>query len=195
MYEDSGSFRNGVDLKRWGVAPTLTFLPGETTKITLGYEHFHDGRTADRGITSFQGRPADVDISTYYGNPDDSHVRANVGLASAAIEHRIGALTIRNRTLFGDYDRGYQNYVPGAVTADKSRVALTAYNNATKRQNLFNQTDVTSVVSTGRIRHTLLAGSRGRPAAHGQLPQHRLLQRHRPRRSSSRTRIPTIARP
>ena len=60
--------------------------------------------------------------------------------------------------MFGDYDRFYQNYVPGAVTADKSQVALSSYNNATQRRNLFNQTDVTYLVTTGRIRHTLLTG-------------------------------------
>ena len=70
-------------------------------------------------------------------------MRARVNLGSVAVEHRFGALTIHNRTLFGDYDRGYQNYVPGAVTADKTQVTLTAYNNATQRQNLFNQTDLT----------------------------------------------------
>jgi catecholate siderophore receptor len=61
--------------------------------------------------------------------------------------------------MFGDYDRFYQNYVPGAVTADKSQVALSSYNNATQRRNLFNQTDLTYIRSTGKIRHTLLAGS------------------------------------
>jgi catecholate siderophore receptor len=133
-------------------------MPGTRTKITLGYEYFHDNRVADRGIPSFQGRPADIPISTYFGNPDDSHVRAGVNLGSVAIEHQMGGLNIRNRTLFGDYDRGYQNYVPGAVTADKTQVALTAYNNATKRLNMFNQTDLTGTVFTGRIRHTLLGG-------------------------------------
>lgn len=158
LYEKSGSFRDGVGLKRFGIAPTVTVQPGEATKITVGYEHFRDDRVADRGISSFQGRPADVDVATFYGNPDDSHVKAIVDLASAAVEHRIGGLTIRNRTLFGDYDRAYQNYVPGAVTADRSRVALTAYNNATRRQNLFNQTDVTYGLRTGDVKHTLLAG-------------------------------------
>ena len=52
-------------------------------------------------------------------------------------------MTIRNRTLVGNYDRFYQNFVPGAVTADRTQVALTAYNNATERTNVFNQTDVT----------------------------------------------------
>ena len=62
--------------------------------------------------------------------------------------------------MYGDYDRFYQNYVPGAVTADESRVALTAYNNATQRQNLFNQTDLVYSLATGPVKHTLLAGAR-----------------------------------
>src|SRR6185503_9493085 len=70
-----------------------------------------------------------------------------------------GDVNIRNRTMFGAYDKAYQNFVPGAVTADKSQVAITSYNNATQRLNIFNQTDVTYGVSTGSIRHTLLAGA------------------------------------
>jgi catecholate siderophore receptor len=158
MYESSGSFRNGVDLSRSGIAPSLTYHPSETTEMTLGYEHFRDTRTADRGITSFQGRPADVAVDTFYGNPDDSHVRARVDLASAMIQQRSGALTIRNRTLFGDYGRFYQNYVPGAVNATRTQVALTAYNNEVQRRNLFNQTDFLYEAHTGGMKHTLLAG-------------------------------------
>ncbi len=158
MYEDSGSFRKGVNLERYGVSPALTLAPSPFTTIKLGYEHFHDGRVADRGIPSFLGRPADVPISTFFGNPDDSYARARVNLGSAVVEHRAGGLTIHNSTLAGDYDRGYQNYVPGAVTPDKMQVALSVYNNATRRLNLFNRTDVIGEVSTGRLRHTLLGG-------------------------------------
>ncbi len=158
LSEKSGNFR-GIDLDRSGVAPTLTMTPDEATKITVGYERLRDTRGADRGITSFLGRPADVPIDTYYGDPEQSHVHALVNLASATIEHRFGGLLFNNRTTFGDYDRGYQNFVPGAVTADKSQVTLTAYNNATQRQNLFNQTDLTYALDTGSIHHTLLVGS------------------------------------
>ena len=86
-------------------------------------------------------------------------MRAGVNLASAVVEHQAGRFNIRNRTLFGDYDRFYQNYVPGAVTADKQSVSISGYNNATKRRNLFNQTDVTFQASTGSVRHTFLAGA------------------------------------
>src|ERR1051325_10569498 len=109
-------------------------------------------------ITSWQGKPADVPISTFFGNPDDSRVRALINLGAVAIEHQAGRLNIRNRTQFGGYDRFYQNFVPGAVTADQLKVALSAYNNATRRFNLFNQTDLTYTLSTGRVRHSLLGG-------------------------------------
>jgi catecholate siderophore receptor len=159
LYESSDSFRTAVGLERFGVTPTVTILPASNTKITLRYEYLRDRRVADRGITSFNGRPADVDDSTYYGNPDLSDVKADVNLAAASIEHRAGAVTIRNHTLVGDYGRFYQNFVPGAATPNGAQVALSSYNNATDRTNLFNQTDVTYALSTGGVRHTLLAGT------------------------------------
>lgn len=158
MLEDSGSFRKGVDLARAGVNPTLTLALGAQTKVTLGYEYLRDTRTADRGITSFRGRPADVDPSTFYGNPDDSHVRVRANIGSALIERRLPRATFRNRTMVAGYDRFYQNFVPGAVTADQRQVTLTAYNNTSDRTNVFNQSDLTYVASTGTLRHTMLVG-------------------------------------
>jgi len=158
LYENSGSFRRGVDLERYGINPTVTFTPEPQTQIAISFEHFHDGRVADRGIPSYAGLPADVPISTFYGDPNQSDVRARVDLVSGLFEKQIGKLNIRNRTQFGDYDRFYQNFVPGAVNATRTLVALSAYNNATKRHNLFNQTDLTYTLSTGKIRHTLLGG-------------------------------------
>jgi catecholate siderophore receptor len=55
-------------------------------------------------------------------------------------------------------------------------VTITAYNNATQRSNVFNQTDVIVTASTGVLRHTALFGADVGPAADRQLPQHRLLQ-------------------
>jgi catecholate siderophore receptor len=158
MFEDSGSFRTGVGLKRYGVTPTLTFTPSRTTKIVASYEYLNDTRVADRGVTSFQGRPVSVDPATYYGNPADSPVAAYVNVGHVTLEHQMGGLTLQNHTSVANYDRWYQNFVPGAVSANQSLVALTAYNNATNRTNLFNQTDLTYVATTGAIRHTLLAG-------------------------------------
>jgi catecholate siderophore receptor len=158
MYENDGSFRNGVTLERYGVNPTFTIAPSARTRLTFGYENLYDHRVSDRGIPSFQGRPIDVDPSTVYGNPAVGWVNARVNLFSATIDHEEGRLRIHNRTLVGNYDRGYQNFVPGAVSADASQLTLTAYNNATNRTNVFNQTDATYPLTTGRVVHTLLVG-------------------------------------
>jgi catecholate siderophore receptor len=159
MYENSGSFRSFVNLERYGINPAFSFTPNPETRFTISYEHFHDRRRADRGVPSFKGRPADVPVDTYFGNPDDSHVRARVDRLGLTFQRQIRHLMLTNRTMFGDYDRGYQNYVPGAVNATKTLVSLSAYNNATRRRNFFSQTDVNYSVSTGQIKHNLLLGS------------------------------------
>jgi len=159
LAEDSDSFRDFVSGQRFGVTPTATIVPDAHTTVTLRYEFLHDNRTGDRGITAFANRPADVAPSTFYGNPDDSYARSTVHLVSGTVERRFGGLTLRNHTLAGAYDREYRNYVPGAVNPGKTQVALSAYDTATGRTNLFNQTDLMLVRTTGRLRHTLLAGA------------------------------------
>ena len=159
MYENSRSFRNQVGLERYGINPTFTIAAGKQTQIRVGYERFSDYRTADRGIPSFRGRPSNADISTFFGDPSQSNVSAKVNLLSGVVEHQVGDLNISNRTLFGDYDRYYQNFVPGTVNSDQTRVNVSAYNNATRRRNLFNQTDITYLLRTGGIKHTFLAGA------------------------------------
>lgn len=159
VYENSGSFRDGVDLERFGLNPTATVLAGKDTTFRFGYEHFQDKRVADRGIPSFSGAPLDIDNSTFFGNPNESPSRATVNLLSGSFEHQIGRVNIRNRTLLGDYDKFYQNFVPGTVNADATRVSISAYNNATHRRNLFNQTDISFTAKTGSVRHTFLTGA------------------------------------
>jgi catecholate siderophore receptor len=158
FFERSGSFRKGVDLSRQGFNPTLTFNPDAKSSFTLSYEFFRDRRTADRGITSLDGHPVDVPRSTFYGNADDSRVRANVHLLTGTFDRQFGHLLMHNRTVYGDYDRYYQNYVPGAVSSGRSTVALSAYNNATHRRNLFSQTDLSYTANTGLLKHTILGG-------------------------------------
>lgn len=158
IYENSDSFRRFVNTRKIAVNPTITFKPAEDTRFTLSYEFARDRRTADRGITSYRLRPADVPIDTYYGDPDNSFVRSNASIISGTFDQQIGRLSIHNRTTYGDYDRMYQNFVPGAANADGTLVALSAYNNATRRKNLFSQTDLTYLLTTGPIRHTVLGG-------------------------------------
>ncbi len=158
MFEDTGSFRQYGELRRYGVSPTLTLRPSQATKVRLSYERFHDGRLVDRGIPSYRGLPLEVNRRQYFGNPELSRSRADVNLGSVIVEQQLGVWNLRNQTLFGAYDKFYGNVFPGAVNAARTQVSLSAYNDATNRNNFFNQTDLSRGLKTGGIRHTLLAG-------------------------------------
>lgn len=159
LYEDSDSYREGVTLKRYGVNPTLAWRVAPRTLLRVGYEYFKDERVADRGISSFQGRPVKTDASTFFGDPAQSPVWAEVNTVFATLEHRFSnGISLRNNTRFGGYQKFYQNVFPGAVNAAGTTVALSAYNNATDRDNWFNQTDIVIPVDTGAFKHQILAG-------------------------------------
>ncbi len=158
MFEDSGSFRQFGDLRRYGVSPTLTLRPSQASKVRLSYERFHDGRLVDRGVPSYRGLPLEVDRRQYFGNPELSRARADVNLGSVIVEQQLGAWNSRNQTLFGAHDKYYGNVFPGAVNAARTQVSMSAYDDATNRNNFFNQTDLSRGLKTGKIRHSLLAG-------------------------------------
>ena len=160
LYENSDSYRDGVGVERYGFNPTVAFRLGPNTTLRGSYEYFHDERVADRGISSFNGRPVETDPSTFFGDPTQSPTDATVNLVSGLLEHRFNSrVTFRNRLSYGDYDKFYQNVFPGAVNAAGTTVAISAYNNATTRHNLFNQTDLIVSAQTGRFGHTLLLGT------------------------------------
>lgn len=159
MVEDSGSYRDGVKIERNGINPTVAIRAGARTSLVLGYEHFKDERTADRGIPSLNGRPLDTAPSTFFGNADTSVTWARADALTAVLDHDLGnGMALRNKTRYADYDKFYQNIFPGAVKASDRSVALSAYNNATQRSNLFNQTDLTLTLNTGALRHKLVTG-------------------------------------
>lgn len=166
MVEDSGSFRDQVELRRWGINPTATLLLGPETTLKLSYEYFHDDRTADRGIPSQLGRPYRYrdNIRTFFGNPDLSYARVDAHIATAVLDHRFeSGIALKSQVRYADYAKSYQVVYPsirsgGAVNAAGTAVELSAFNNVTPRTNLFSQNDFTYRFETGPMAHTLLAG-------------------------------------
>ena len=167
MYEDGDSFRHHVDLKRFAINPTFGIAAGPDTRLDLSYEFLHDRRTADRGVPSLSGKPLEGFDTTFFGDPDDSRVKADVHLTTLALEHQFGqGLTLRNRTMAGDYDKFYQNIFgnglspanPANPSEVGTQVVMNAYNNGTQRRNLFSQTDLIWENRLGGIDQTMLIG-------------------------------------
>jgi catecholate siderophore receptor len=183
MYEDSDTFRQYGHLERYGINPTVTLKPTDDTKIKLSYEFYHDFRLADRGNPS-QGLPGGAtrfnpttpfapngDLTTFFGSPIYNSAKVEVQTGMAIIEHDFGnGLTVRNGSIYSDYNRGYRNVYPGgtgapaaagggAVTPDQTTLSLNAYENYTPRENAFNQTDFIYKTATGPVLHTVAFGT------------------------------------
>ena len=182
FYEGSDTFRDFGHLERWGVNPTVTFkLPDDKTTLKLSYEYYHDDRTADRGNpsqassavapSSTRFNPTkpfapEGDLTRFFGSPDLNQARDRVSTGMAVLDHDFGnGLTIKNSSIWANYDKFYQNVYPGngalsgAVNPTDTAMNLAAYQHTTNRDNLFNQTDGTYKVSTGPLAHTLGFGT------------------------------------
>jgi catecholate siderophore receptor len=171
VYENSDSYRKFVNIERFGINPTTTYKPNDSTTVKLSYEFFHDHRTSDRGVPSQAAAgvtpgpgnplfPYRTDPSTFFGNPDLNFAKVDAHIATSVMEHDFDSgLKVRNATRFAAYDKFYQNVFPGGpVNPAGTSVNLSAYNNETDRQNLLNQTDFTYKIDAGWT-HTLLAGA------------------------------------
>ncbi|MBP0118652.1 MAG: TonB-dependent siderophore receptor, partial [Candidatus Nitrotoga sp.] len=166
VHEDSGSFRNGVELKRSGINPTVTIMPTEKTKVVLNAEYAKDDRTADRGIPSTgvgtvasPNGPLKTDPSTFFGDPDRSKSNSELTAFNALVEHKLdNDVTIRNRTRYTTQNKFYQNVYPNSAAATNGNVTLAAYNDTTDRDTLFNQTDLLFSMNTGQVKHDMAVG-------------------------------------
>ncbi len=158
LSETTDSFRDGVNSQRSGINPTLLARWGDHSSLRLSYEHFTYAMVTDRGIPSLWGRPIDTAPSTFFGSPSLSPTDMTLNVGEVVFDHHRGSARLHSTTRFGAYDKAYQNLYPGAVSVNGSSVALSAYANATTRENLLHQSDLTWETKAGGLDHTLLAG-------------------------------------
>lgn len=170
VYEDSGSYRDGVDIERFGFSPTVTIRPDEKTKIVLSTEYFKDKRTADRGVPSVENaagqprlnrRPFEIGNSdAFFGNASLSPTETETIAFNASIEHSFdNGIGVKNSSRYASYDKYYQNVFAASSVNNAGQLSLGAYRDETKRENLINQTDLTYSATWGNVEHKLLAGA------------------------------------
>ncbi|WP_020168697.1 MULTISPECIES: TonB-dependent receptor [Methylotenera] len=169
VYENSDSYRDGVNLERFGITPTVTIRPDENTKIVVGMEYFKDKRVADRGVPSVNGagnstlknRPFNIgDEDTFFGNARLSPTETETVAFNASIEHSFDSgITVKNSSRYANYDKYYQNVFANSAVRNDGTLLLSAYRDETKRENFINQTDLTYTAKLGSVEHKLLAGA------------------------------------
>ena len=167
VYEDADSYRNGVNLERFGITPTITIAPDENTTIYLTTEYFKDKRISDRGVTSLVNasgenrRPFNIgDEDQFFGNAALSPTESETTAFNAIIEHTFAnKVKIRNNTRYANYNKFYQNIYANSPVSGAGTLILSGYRDETDRVNIINQTDVTIPFSTGQLNHKFLVGA------------------------------------
>jgi len=168
VYENSDSYRNGVNLERYGFTPTLTIMPTDKTKIVLSAEYFEDKRIADRGVPSANGtgnstlnrRPFNIgNHSAFYGSAQLSPTETETVAFNASIEHAFNnGIQIKNSTRYANYNKFYENIFADSAVANNGNFTVRGYVDFTDRENLINQTDLSYTAKWGSVEHKLLAG-------------------------------------
>lgn len=160
MYQKSDSYRDYVGFERYAFNPTATIEASDDTKVQLGYEHFDDDRTLDRGLPSVNGVPYKTNYSSAFGNPNYNTAHAKINSVYGIITHDFGDnLKIKNNTRYTRIDKFYDSVVPGAINSSANTITYSAYNVKSERDTFTNQTDLTKKFETGSIKHEALFGT------------------------------------
>jgi catecholate siderophore receptor len=158
--------RDEVEVKRWGVAPSVTLGLNGPTRLTLSYLFQQENNIPDDGVPFLFGEPAPVPRETFYGLPHADFERTNVHIATLRLEHVFNDdVRLRNTLRYAVYQRDHSitapriagNPAPGtplsAITVNRGRPTRDREDTI-----LTNQTDVIVKFDTWRFNHTLVAG-------------------------------------
>ncbi|MDH4567718.1 TonB-dependent siderophore receptor [Pseudomonas sp. BN414] len=166
--------REDVDVKRWGIAPTVTFGLHTPTRATFSYYHLETDDMSDLGhpVSNITGKPVKVDRDNFYGLVDRDFSKTSADIASIVLEHDFSeALSLRNTTRGGrtllDYVMTRPSFgntnTPAQLNAAINRELNgevirdgRARNSVTKT--LVNQTDIFGEFFTGGLQHSYSAG-------------------------------------
>lgn len=89
MAEEAGvAGRDFAEVRRYGVAPSVSAGLNTKTRATLNYVHLQENDTPDYGVPWFNNAPAPGAIRhKYYGFPDENYLKTNDDILTLRAEH------------------------------------------------------------------------------------------------------------
>ncbi|PFH04601.1 catecholate siderophore receptor [Collimonas sp. PA-H2] len=169
--------RDQTDVQDFGLAGSYVFGIGTPTEITLSalIQHNHD--MPDYGLPPLNGHPANVGRDTAYGLNSD-HTNQDVASLNTTIRHKITPdVVLRNQTQFNYVRTSAVETAPNTIgtvsaagftplpTSAVSSLPLSSlyvrgqsHDRDIRDYSIFNQTELSAKLSTGSIKHELLAG-------------------------------------
>lgn len=168
-HEANVAGRDGVEVSRWGVAPTVTFGFDTPTRATLSYYHLETDDVPDYGLpltdltpTNPTRVPVSVDRDNFYGLSHRDYRESTTDAGTIRLEHDLNdSLTLSNTT------RAVRTTLDYIVTTPNDSVAGNLDNGLVYRspksrnstsEGWVNQTDLSAQFETGSVEHTLVTG-------------------------------------
>lgn len=164
-YEKMEGDRRFVDGERYAWNPYLAVDLSEDWKLGLSYEYVNDDRVPDRGVPSIAtaaGQP-NTPVRGYdrlfFGVPGVNRTTLEAHIAKLRLDGQLADnLKFTSTLLYGDYDKLYVNVYANSAVSAANTVALEAYSDPTKRENLIGQANLIWDIETGALEHKLLFG-------------------------------------
>lgn len=161
--------RDGVEVSRWGVAPTVTFGFDTPTRATLSYYHLETDDVPDYGIPLTDATPANpnrvpvsVDRDNFYGLSHRDYRESTADAGTLKLEHDLSdSLTLSNTTRVARTTLDYIVTTPNDSAAgnlDKGLVWRSAKSRNSTSEGWVNQTDLSARFDTGSVEHVLVTG-------------------------------------
>ncbi len=164
MVTRDGSFRDGPEYKRWGIAPSLTWWINPNNDLNLSYYFLKENNIPDMGVPYFDGRPLRVPLDTFYGMANMDYEKNRTSIATVTFTHRFGPNhTIRSVIRHADYARDMVAVAPRLVgrpssISDDYPINRQRQARGGKEHTLTSQTEYNGKFATGPFKHEVMAG-------------------------------------
>ena len=168
-HEANVAGRDGVEVSRWGVAPTVTFGFDTPTRATLSYYHLETDDVPDYGIPLTDATPANpnrvpvsVDRDNFYGLSHRDYRESTTDAGTIKLEHDLNDnVTVSNTTRVVRTTLDYIVTTPNDSAAgnlEQGLVWRSPKSRNSTSEGWVNQTDLSARFDTGSIEHTLVTG-------------------------------------
>lgn len=158
---ETGSFRDGRDGTMRAVNPTLAWRPDAGTRVALSFEYVQSDFAPDSGLPLVNGAVPDVPRERSYQSPFDVSDQDAYRLRLDASRQLSDRVALRNKVYYTDLAwRSEGTLIVGAfdVPGFGTFAARTLPLLDDRQKWLGDQLELTADFTTGRARHTLLAG-------------------------------------
>jgi catecholate siderophore receptor len=101
--------RNDAEIRRFGIAPSVSIGLGTKTPATLSYVHLTESDTPDYGIPWLFAGVAPAQRSSYYGFADENYLKTSDDILTLRVQHDFSpGLNVHNMARAANYPRDAQ---------------------------------------------------------------------------------------